>query len=277
MANNLTTEKKVLAVSMLAEGSSIRSTERVTGVHRDTVMRLGVRVGEACAAIHNAKMRNIKSTEIQIDEIWGFIGKKKKQTKAWEEDVGDVWTFIALARDNKLIPAFHVGKRTMIHAQAFLRDLASRLANRIQLSSDGLAAYRETVGPVFGNDVDFGQIVKTYSMTVLGSEPASVRYSPAEVVHVERNVVQGEPDITRITTSHVEKQNHTLRMHCRRLTRLTNGFSKKWENFEAAVALNFTYYNFCKRHITVKTTPAKAAGIEDHEWTVAELVERCGE
>jgi hypothetical protein len=130
---------------------------------------------------------------------------------------------------------------------------------------------------VFGDNVDFGQIVKTYSITVLGNEPASVRYSPADVVHVERNVVQGEPDITRITTSHVEKQNHTLRMHCRGLTRLTNGFSKKWENFEAAVALNFTYYNFCKRHITVKTTPAKAAGIEDHEWTVAELVERCGE
>jgi hypothetical protein len=125
--------------------------------------------------------------------------------------------------------------------------------------------------------VDFGQIVKTYSVTVLGNEPASVRYGPAEVVHVEKSVVQGAPDITRIRTSHVEKQNHTLRMHCRRLTGLTNGFSKKWENFEAAVALNFTYYNFCKRHITVKTTPAKAAGIEDHEWTVAELVERYGE
>jgi IS1 family transposase len=277
MANNLPIEKKVLAVSMLAEGSSIRSTERVTGVHRDTIMRLGVRMGEACAAIHNAKMRNIKSTEIKIDEIWGFIGKKKQQTKAWEEDVGDVWTFIALARDTKIIPAFHVGKRTMIHAQAFLRDLQARLANRIQLSSDGLAAYRETVGPVFGDNVDFGQIVKTYSVTVLGSEPASVRYSPAEVVHVERNVVQGEPDVTRITTSHVEKQNHTLRMHCRRLTRLTKAFSKTVENFEAAVALNFTYYNFCKRHITVKTPPAKAAGIEDREWTVAELVERCGE
>jgi len=258
MANNLPTEKKVLAVSMLAEGSSIRSIERIAGVHRDTIMRLGVRTGEACTKIHDAKMRNIRCAEIEIDEIWGFVGKKRKRAGIWREGVvGDAWTFIALTRDAKLIPSFHVGQRTMYHAQIFLKDLEARLANRIQLSADGLAAYRETVGPVFGNNVDFGQIVKTYSVTVLRNEPASVRYSPAEVVAVEKTVVEGTPDITRITTSHVEKQNHTLRMHCRRLTRLTNAFSKKWENFEAAVALNFTYYNFCKRNIAVKTTPGK--------------------
>jgi IS1 family transposase len=277
MANNLAVEKKVLAVSMLAEGTSIRAIERITGVHRDTIMRLGVRMGGACAEIQDAKMRHIKSAEIEIDEIWGFIGKKQRQRRAWETGAGDVWTFIALDANTKLIPAFRVGQRTMIEARQFLKDLAGRLANRIQLSSDGLAAYRETVGPVFGNNVDFGQIVKTYSVTVLRNEPASVRYSPAEVVQVEKTVVEGTPDVTRITTSHVEKQNHTLRMHCRRLTRLTNAFSKKLENFEAAVALNFAYYNFCKRNIAVRTTPAIAAGIEDHEWTVAELVERCGE
>jgi IS1 family transposase len=144
MAKNLATEKKVLAVSMLAEGSSIRSIERVTQVHRDTIMRLGVRVGEACAGIHDNKMRNVRSSDIQIDEIWGFIGKKKKQTRAWESGVGDVWTFIALDAETKLIPAFLVGQRTMIHAREFLRDLAGRLANRIQLSSNGFAAYRET-------------------------------------------------------------------------------------------------------------------------------------
>lgn len=276
MANNLPREQKVMAVSMLAEGSSIRSIERITSVHRDTIMRLGVRVGQACAKIQDEKMRNIQSAEIEVDEIWGFIGKKRKQTRAWETGAGDIWTFIALTRDTKLIPAFRVGQRTMIHAQEFLRDLARRLANRIQLSSDGLAAYRETVAGVFGQDVDYGQIVKTYSVVNL-NQSAAGRYSPADVVRTEKTIVSGMPDVNRITTSHVEKQNHTLRMHCRRLTRLTNAFSKKLENFEAAVSLNFAYYNFCKRHLAVKTTPAKAAGIENHEWTVAELVERCGE
>jgi hypothetical protein len=146
------------------------------------------------------------------------------------------------------------------------------------LSSDGLAAYRETVEEAFGSNVDYGQIVKTLSVSHLGNfKEAASRYSPAEVVKVEKTIVCGMPDVTSISTSHVEKQNHTLRMHCRRLTRLTNAFSKKWENFQAAVALNFAYYNFCKRHITIKTTPAVAAGVENHEWTVAELVENCGE
>ncbi|HWW02153.1 MAG TPA: IS1 family transposase [Candidatus Acidoferrum sp.] len=280
MANDLPTEKKVLAISMLAEGSSIRSVERTLSVHRDTVMRLGVRVGQACAKIQDEKMRNIQSTDFQIDEIWGFVGKKRKQTKTWEwqDGIGDVWTFIALARDTKLIPAFWVGQRTVIHAKHFLRDLESRLAHRIQLSTDGLAAYRETAGEVFCDGVDFGQVVRTYSVSHLGNfKVAATRYSPAEVVKTETKIVLGSPDIERISTSHVEKQNHTLRMHCRRLTRLTNAFSKKFENFRAAVALNFAYYNFCKRHITVKMTPAQAAGIESNQWTVAELIERCGE
>lgn len=276
MANNLDTEKKVMAVSMLCEGNSIRSVERMTGIHRDTIMRLGVRMGEACAKLQDEKMRDIQSAEIQVDEIWGFVGKKKKNARYWEKGFGDVWTFIALDPNTKLIPAFKVGGRTMIHAQEFLKDLEGRLANRVQLSSDGLAAYRETVAGVFGGDVDFAQLVKTYSVSNLNKSAAS-RYSPAEVVKTEKTVVHGMPDIDRITTSHVEKQNHTLRMHCRRLTRLTNAFSKKLENFEAAVALNFAYYNFCKHHITIKTTPARAAGVESSEWTVAELVERCGE
>ncbi|MDB6034955.1 MAG: hypothetical protein JWM16_5293, partial [Verrucomicrobiales bacterium] len=164
----------------------------------------------------------------------------------------------------------------MIHADIFLKDLASRLKNRIQLSSDGLAAYRETAEKAFGSDVDYGQIVKTYSVTNLNKDAAG-RYSPAEVVKVEKTVVAGTPDTALITTSHVEKQNHTLRMHCRRLTRLTNAFSKKYENFVAAVSLNFAYYNFCKVHGAIKTTPAVAAGVEQKAWSVAELVERCGE
>ena len=283
MANNLPTEKKVNAISMLCEGASIRSIERITGIHRDTVMRLGVRIGQECGRIQNAKMRNIQAGEIQIDEIWGFIGKKRTNAKAWDrlEGIGDVWTFIALDRDTKLIPTWFVGQRTMQHAEIFLRDLRNRLTGRIQLFSDALAAYRETVGQVFGENVDYGMVAKTYSVSHLGNfKEAAARYSPAEVVKTEKKVMIGAPEINAMSTSHVEKQNHTLRMHCRRLTRLTNAFSKKLENFHAAVALNFAYYNFCKRHITVKTTPAVAAGVENHEWTVAELVEvveACGE
>ena len=158
-------------------------------------------------------------------------------------------------------------------------DLASRLAMRVQISSDALAAYPDAFERSFGTEADYGQIVKTFSVSPLGisAAPASVRYSPAEVVKVEKTIVSGTPDVSRITTSHIEKQNHTLRMHCRRLTRLTNAFSKKFENFEAAVALNFAYYNFVKTHKAIRMTPAMAAGVENSHWTVAELVERCGE
>jgi IS1 family transposase len=276
MANKLPNDKKVMAVSMLAEGNSIRSIERMTGVHRDTVMRLGVRVGEACAKIQDDKMRNLSCKNIEVDEIWGFIGAKKKNA-ARAGAYGDVWTFIALDSDTKLIPSFIVGKRDAYHAKAFIADLAERVRNRVQLSSDSLAAYADAVERGFGSEVDYGQISKTYSVVALGGSPASVRYSPAEVVKVEKAVVNGMPDFNRITTSHIEKQNHTLRMHCRRLTRLTNAFSKKIDNFEAAVALNFAYYNFCKTHTAIRMTPAQAAGIESSAWTVAELVERCGE
>ena len=218
MANELKTEKKIMAVAMLAEGNSIRSIERITGVHRDTIMRLGVRMGEACAKLQDEKMRNIQSDQIQVDEIWGFIGKKKKQAKAWEVGVGDVWTFIALDADTKLIPSFRVGQRTLIHAKAFLEDLAGRRAKRIQLSSDGLAAYRETVAGVFGENVDYAQLVKTYAVVNL-NQSAAGRYSPAEVVKTEKTIVCGMPDVNQITTSHVARQTLTLRMHCRRLTR----------------------------------------------------------
>ena len=176
----------------------------------------------------------------------------------------------------KLIPSFTVGKRDAYHAKMFIADLAGRLQKRVQVSSDSLAAYANAMERGFGTEVDYGQISKTYAFTDVTSN-AQIRYSPAEVVKVEKTVVSGMPDISRISTSQVEKQNHTLRMHCRRLTRLTNAFSKKFENFEAAVALNFAYYNFVKSHGTIRMTPAQAAGVENSAWTVAELVERCGE
>jgi len=238
-------------------------------------MSLAVRVGNACKRIMDEKMRGLTCKNIEIDEIWGFVGAKRNNAKK-AGAYGDVWTFIALDADTKLIPSYIVGKRDAYHMKMFMDDLASRLTMRVQISSDSLAAYPEAFERSFGADADYGQIVKTYAVTPLG-KAAAVRYSPAEVVAVEKPVVSGTPNVDLISTSHVEKQNHTLRMHCRRLTRLTNAFSKKFENFEAAVALNFAYYNFVKTHGALKMTPAMAACIEKSHWTVAELVERCGE
>ena len=275
MSNVLKTEAKTQVVSLLCEGNSIRSIERVTGIHRDTIMRLGVRVGQACAKIQDEKMRGLSCNQIEVDEIWGFIGAKRKNAFRAGQ-YGDVWTFIALDADTKLIPSFVVGKRDFYHARQFMEDLAARLAKRVQISSDSLASYADAVERGFGAEVDYGQISKTYAIVNLNKDAAS-RYSPAEVVKTERTVVSGMPDVNLISTSHVEKQNHTLRMHCRRLTRLTNAFSKKLENFEAAVALNFAYYNFVKTHGAIRMTPAQSAGVEQSAWTVAELIERCGE
>jgi IS1 family transposase len=275
MANELKSEAKAQVVSLLCEGNSIRSIERITGIHRDTVMRLGVRIGEACAKIQDEKMRGLKCDHVEVDEIWGFIGAKRKNADRVGA-YGDVWTFIALDADTKLIPSFVVGKRDAYHAKMFISDLASRMQKRVQVSSDSLAAYADAMERGFGTNVDYGQISKTYSFVNL-TQNAAGRYSPAEVVKTEKTIVSGMPDVDRISTSHVEKQNHTLRMHCRRLTRLTNAFSKKFENFQAAVSLNFAYYNFVKTHGAIRMTPAQAAGVESSAWTVAELVERCGE
>jgi IS1 family transposase len=275
MANILKTEKKVTVVSMLAEGSSMAAIARITGIHPDTIMRLAVRIGQACKRIMDEKMRSLNCKQIEVDEIWGFIGAKRNNA-AKAGAYGDVWTFIALDAETKLIPSFVVGKRDLYHTRAFMEDLACRLSRRVQITSDALRTYPEAVESGFGNEVDYGQLVKTYSVTHLNKEAAS-RYSPAEVVKTERTTIVGNPNRNLISTSHVEKQNHTLRMHCRRLTRLTNAFSKKFENFEAAVALNFAYYNFCKTHKTLRMTPAQAAGIESSAWTVEELIKRCGE
>jgi IS1 family transposase len=275
MANNLPHETKVRVVASLAEDCSIRAIERMTGVHRDTIMRLGVRVGQACASIMDSSLRNLGCRRIEVDEIWGFVGSKQKNA-AKSGAYGDVWTFIALDADTKLVPSFLVGKRDAYHTKAFISDLSERVKNRVQLSSDAMSAYVDAVERGFGSEVDYGQIVKTYSVVDLRKDAAH-RYSPADVVATEKTVVSGNPDYCMISTSHVEKQNHTVRMHVRRLTRLTNAFSKKLENFEAAMALHFAYYNFVKFHGAIRMTPAMAAGVEKSAWTVDELVERCGE
>jgi IS1 family transposase len=271
MANILPFEKQIVVIHALAEGNSIRSIERMTGINRNTIMSLGLRVGAACETLLDTKMRDLTLSNIQVDEIWGFVGKKQKNVRRKDSrELGDVWTWIALDRNTKLIPSYIVGKRDAYHANAFMYDLSSRVKNRPQISSDALHAYAAAVERGFGANVDYGQIVKTFASDE--SVPQG-KYSPAEVVSVEKTAIMGNPAQTDICTSHVEKQNHTLRMHCRRLTRLTNAFSKKLDNFKAAVALNFAYYNFVKIHGSIRCTPAMAAGVSPNIWNVADLVE----
>jgi IS1 family transposase len=270
MANVLNTDKQIAIVAALTEGSSIRSIERMTGVHRDTIMRLGVKVGQGCTRLMDAKMRDLSCTRLEMDEIWGFVGKKERNVRPNETAVGSVWTFCAIDADTKLVPAFKVGNRDKATANAFVQDVASRVKNRVQLSTDGLAAYVEAVEKSFGTEVDYGQIVKTYGH---GPEVDNRRYSAAEFVSAEKKIVMGRPNVDLISTSYVERLNATTRLHMRRLTRLTLAFSKKRENFEAAVGLHFAYYNFVKRHNTLRCTPAMAAGVEWDFWTVGNLVE----
>lgn len=241
-------------------------------------MRLGVRVGTACEKILSDTMRNLPCTEIEVDEAWGYVGKKAKHCTVEDRanGLGDVWTFVAIDPATKVIPSFVVGKRDRLHAKMFIADLAERVTNRIQISSDALKAYVEAVEFGFGSDVDYGQISKTYAVVNLNNDAAS-RYSPAEVVSAEKVVICGNPDQRKICTSHVEKQNHTLRMHCRRMSRLTNAFSKKLENFKAAIALHMAYYNLCKTHTAIRATPAMEIGVEKSAVSVLELLERCGE
>lgn len=272
MANILPMEKKIRVIGGLAEGSSIRSIERQTGVHRDTIMRLGIHTGKACEVIMDETMRGLRLNCIQLDEIWGFITKKKKNVLPEDpEEFGDAWTFVAIDADTKLVSAYAVGKRDSETANAFLYDLASRLVNRVQISTDGLRAYVDAVERGFGSNVDYGQIVKTYS-TEEGY--AEGKYSPPEIVDVKKYIVTGNPEADLISTSFVERQNLTMRMHVRRLTRLTNAFSKRLNNFKAAIALHFVYYNFVRIHKTLKVTPAMEAGITNSQWSVRDIIEK---
>jgi IS1 family transposase len=272
MPNILATEKQVAIIGALAEGSGIRQIERMTGVHRDTIMRLGVRVGKGCAALLDSKMRNLSCQQLQFDEIWGFIGKKERHMLPEDSPtLGDVWTFCAIDADTKLVPSFKVGKRDAATANAFVADVAGRVRNRVQISSDALRAYVEAVEGAFGANVDFAQIVKTYVND--GSQNAERKYSASEFVIAEKKAITGFPNMSLASTSYIERLNGTTRLHMRRLTRLTYAFSKKLENFDAAVSLHFAYYNFVKRHNTLRATPAMAAGIERDFWTVADLVE----
>jgi IS1 family transposase len=216
-------------------------------------------------------MRGLSCERVQVDELWGFIGKKQRHVRPEDDQTrcGDVWTFVALDADTKIVPTYLIGKRTKESATVFMRDLASRLDNRVQLSSDGLSAYVDAVEEAFGADVDYGQIVKHYEAEPVGPG----RYSPPKVTKTVKTVIMGQPDRTHISTSYIERQNLTMRMSMRRLTRLTNAFSKKLENFEAAVSLYFAYYNFVRIHTTLRVTPAMEAGLTNRLWSVGDLID----
>src|ERR1051325_1889245 len=247
MANVLPREKQIAVIAALAEGSSIRAIERMTGINRNTIMSLGVRVGQGCAKILDAKMRDLTYNFLQFDEIWGFIGKKEKHRLTTDDPtLGDVWTFCAIDAETKLVPSYKCGKRDHVTANAFVGDVSARLKNRPQISSDGLRAYVEAVENAFGMNVDFGMIIKSYGIDK-GEHHQERRYSAPEVTSMEKMVVMGHPEMDLVSTSHIERLNGTTRLHMRRLTRLTYAFSKKLENFEAAVALHFAYYNLCAR------------------------------
>jgi IS1 family transposase len=272
--NKLPTTKQAAILKALTDGASVRATARMVGVSKTTVLKLLVEAGELCAIYQDHKLRNLPCRRIEADEIWAFVGAKQRH--ATRQGDGDIWTFTTLCPDTKLMVAWLVGQRSVENAHRFMRDVASRLAHRIQLTTDGNSQYISAVEGAFGwQGVDFSQLVKYYS----AEHGPGGRYSPPVCRGTERQVIMGHPDPAKVSTSYVERGNLTLRMSARRFTRLTNAFSRKVENHAHAVALHFMVYNFCRPHGTltkaakgIHTTPAMAAGIADHVWKVEELV-----
>jgi len=271
--NKLPMSKRVAVVSALVEGNSLRSTCRMTGVAMNSVLKLLAELGAACADLHDERVRDVHAKRVQCDEIWQFVGAKAKNVSDEKKVTGwgDCWTWVAIDADTKLIIAYEIGARNAFNCYEFMKDLASRLTGRVQLSTDGLRWYHDAVDHAFGIDVDFGQIIKTFGK-VAADPAASVRYSPAKITGVLKEVIRGNPDEKHISTSYVERQNLTMRMSMRRFTRLTNAFSKKIENHMAATALHFAYYNFCRVHQTIRVTPAMEAGLTDSVWSIEQLV-----
>lgn len=270
--NKLPLERRAQILGLLVEGNSLRATSRLADVSINTVTKLLVDVGCAAAEYQDKALRGLSCKRVQVDEIWSFCYAKAKNVeaaKAAPEGAGDVWTWTAICADTKLVPSFMVGSRDADCANAFIADLAERMSSRIQLTSDGHRPYVEAVEGAFGADVDYAMLVKHYGETAEGTK----RYSPAQCVGCSGKIVTGEPDKAHISTSFAERQNLTMRMSMRRFTRLTNGFSKKVENHAHAVALHFMYYNFARIHKTLKITPAMAAGVDGHVWSLEEIAE----
>lgn len=270
--NKLSTQKRVAVISALVEGMSIRSVVRMTGVSKNTVVKLLEDIGTACAIYQDKVFRDLNCKRIECDEIWSFVHAKEGHLPKELQGVfgyGDVYTWVAIDADTKLVPCWNVGRRDAISGEAFIKDLASRLANRVQLSTDGFRVYLTAIEEAFGADIDFGMIVKVYGHT---QDEATRRYSPAECIGCEKEVISGSPDVNLISTSYIERQNLTMRMSMRRFTRLTNGFSKKIENHMHAIALHYMHYNFVRIHKSLRCTPAMAAGVSKTLWSIEDIV-----
>jgi transposase-like protein/IS1 family transposase len=276
-------DKAASIIQQLIEGSSLRSTQRITGVDINTIMKLLVVAGEKCEKFLENRIKAVKVKDVEADELWCFVGckEKTKNKKLWddadqERSLGDAYTFVGFERNTKLVLAWHLGRRTFDDTWQFTKKLDKATADStFQITTDGFASYRDTITHELGHkNIDFAQLIKVYA----APQDDSHRYSPPVVVDIISNVIHGNPDPKRICTSIVERQNLTIRMQMRRFTRLTNAFSKKWENLKAALALFFAYYNFCRPHSSIKTdeikkrTPAMASGLTDHVWTISELL-----
>jgi len=269
--NKMSTPRRAAVVRALCEGNSIRSAVRMTGASKNTIVKLLVELGAACSKYQDEKIRGIRSRRIQADEIWSFVYSKQKNVPADKQGqfgYGDVWTWTALDADSKLMVSWRLGSRDAATAYDFMNNLSERLANRIQLTTDGYKLYIEAVENSFGGDIDYAMLRKVYGSS---SEPET-RYSPATCIGCEVKHISGEPDKKHISTSYVERQNLTMRMSMRRFTRLTNAFSKKLENHAATLALYFMYYNFARVHQTLRVTPAMEAGVANHVWSIEEIV-----
>lgn len=267
--HTLKPEKKLAVLNTLLEGNSIRATSRLTGVTKKAIMRLLVMAGEHCAAVMDKRMRDLECTAIEADEIWSFVGKKHGRLTPEERrttDFGDQFTFVAFDPDTKLVPVFWVGRRNTDSTRRFIAEVRQRVIGRIQLSTDNWLPYLSAVENAFGSDIDYALIDKKFS-----AEPTG-RYAPPKLTHTVITEVMGRPDPRRICTSYVERNNLTIRMQIRRFTRLTNGFSRKLRNLKAAVALFFAHYNLCRIHGSLRVTPAMAARLTDHVWSLSELL-----
>lgn len=265
--NRLSKEKQAQILAVLVEGNSLRATARICDVAFNTVLKFVPEIGKACAEYQNKVFRNLTCKRIQCDEIWSFVYAKQKNLPEGKQG-GDVWTWVAMDADTKLVPSFLVGNRDYPTARVFIDDLASRLANRVQLTTDGHHAYLEAVESAFGSDIDYAMLIKLYE-----SSQEETRYSPAQCVSQNKRPIQGNPDMDHVSTSYIERQNLTMRMSMRRFTRLTNGFSKKVENHAFHIALHYMHYNFCRIHKTLRVTPAMKAGVTDRLWEISDIID----
>ena len=268
--NKLNNKRRAQVIASLVEGNSIRATVRMIGVAKNTIVKLLAEIGAACAEYQDKAFQNLTCKRLQCDEIWSFVGAKAKNVpaeKQGEFGFGDVWTWVAIDADTKLVPCWHVGRRDAQAAYEFITDLAGRLANRVQLSTDGYKPYLEAVEAAFGCEIDYAMLVKIY-----GKPQEEIRYSPAECLAAEKRIISGEPRKEHVSTSYVERQNLTMRMSMRRFTRLTNGFSKKIENHIHAISLHYMYYNFVRIHKTLRCTPAMEAGVTNRLWSIEDIV-----